>query len=155
MRVEGWFVASLIELEGRRDTAVICFNNRNSLIYARRTKGIHTNGGHNSSFFFASASRLCQKQLIEDNRKTGIWQEPTLHVDNIRLRSPHRSAPNQLNRKHGHGGSTEEYMKELKFNRFKEEFNQILIPYAGSSTKCSISRYWLTAQRSASGRHEG
>lgn len=44
--------------EMRQGSAVICFNNRNSLINASRTEGIYSNGGHNSSFLLVSASSL-------------------------------------------------------------------------------------------------
>lgn len=44
--------------EMRQGSAVICFNNRNSLINASRMEGIYSNGGHNSSFLLVSASSL-------------------------------------------------------------------------------------------------
>lgn len=60
----------------RQGSAVICFNNRNSLINACGTEGIYSNGGHNSSFLSVSASSLCLRQVIQDKMKAGVGQEP-------------------------------------------------------------------------------
>lgn len=54
----------------RQGSAVICSNNRNSLINASRTEGIYSNGGHNSSVLLASASSLCLRQV--DKKKAQI-----------------------------------------------------------------------------------
>lgn len=71
--------------ERRQGSAVICFNNRNSLINASRTEGVYSNGGHNSSFLLVSASSLCLRQVIEDMTKAGVSQEPDPFVNTTQL----------------------------------------------------------------------
>ena len=96
--------------ERRQGSAVICFNNRNSLINASRTEGIYLNGGHNSSFFLlVSASSL--RQVIEDKTKAGVSQEPDLCGDNTScVFSPVRHKAAQREEE-----LTGEYIKDVKF----------------------------------------
>lgn len=77
--------------ERRQGSAVICFNNRNSLINASKTEGIYSSGGHNSSFLLVSASPLWQ--VIGDKTKAGVSQEPDPLVDNTQLCFLCRSTP--------------------------------------------------------------
>lgn len=60
----------------RQGSAVICFNNRNSLINTCTMEGVYSNGGHNSSFLSESACPLCLRQVIQGKMKAGVSPEP-------------------------------------------------------------------------------
>lgn len=79
-------------------SAVICSNNRNSLINASRTEGIYSNGGHNSSVLLASASSHCLRQVIVDKKKAGISQEADPFAGNTQLCFLYRSTKDRLTR---------------------------------------------------------
>lgn len=113
----------------RQGSAVICFNNRSSLINTCTMEGVYSNGGHNSSFLSESACPLCLRQVIQGK----IIPEPDPFVAFF--------PPLQANKRQK--WFTEEYIKYSKIYQ-----DQGGITYASSSAKCCLGSEWVRDPRS-------